>query len=46
MLLAYTVALGLHDVAVETLRKNVNNTAQSKMTHRRSAEKMLPVSTR
>lgn len=31
MLLAYTVALGLHDVAVETLRKNVNNTAQSKI---------------
>lgn len=31
MLLAYTVALGLQDVAVETLRKTVNNTAQSKI---------------
>lgn len=32
MLLAYTVALALHDVAVESLEKKVNNTAQSKIT--------------
>jgi predicted amidophosphoribosyltransferase len=31
MLLAYTVALELKDVAVETLKKTVNNTAQSKI---------------